>query len=299
MHYYCVLYLIVPEETLGGVDSKCSDGWDENSVGSISLTGDNILDMDMEEEAVKINRVEQQHNKNLENKASNMVMAKTKFPAKTRLDGKRKCDGNSLAVSSKKAKNPEQLMTILAKGNKPIKLAGSPSRGKLPVRIKNFHFLNNFQTTIAWSCLHLLSYIVLQEHVADKSMNHIIFKSDAAVEFYCCVYAKFYQCSCDYALCVPCYGKIMGNEKRGSKLANKLDPYLWMEEEFEHVIKCSKKHQPDLRYHNVHNLKLCKDAYMLKSSYRASLSRKGNICFPTVCHECKKRFEISSRNKSK
>ena len=65
MHYYCVLYLIVPEETLGGVDSKCSDGWDENSVGSISLTGDNGLDVDMEEETVKMKRVEQQRNKNL------------------------------------------------------------------------------------------------------------------------------------------------------------------------------------------------------------------------------------------
>ncbi len=135
--------------------------------------------------------------------------------------------------------------------------------------------------------------------MANKSLNHIIFKNNAAVEFYCCVFAKFYQCNCDYALCVTCYGKIMGNEKRGSKLENKLDPYLWMEEEFEHVTKCNKKHQLDQRYHIVHNHKLCKNAYMLKSSYHTSLSQKGNICFPTVCHKCKKQFEISSKNKSK
>ncbi len=142
LHYYCVLYLIVPEQTLGRVDSKCSDGWDENSVCSISLTGDNILDMDMEEEAVKINRVEQQHHKNLENKASNKVMAQIKFPAKTRLDRKRKCDGSSLAGSSKKEKNPEQLKTILDERNKPISLAGSPSHGKLPVKMKKTSILN-------------------------------------------------------------------------------------------------------------------------------------------------------------
>ncbi len=169
LHYYYVFYLIASEETLGGVDSKCkyypkffcfnsidslilipkkvgpaidSDGWDENSVASKSLMGDNILNMDMEEEAVKINRVEQQHNKNLENNASNKVMAQTKFPAKTHLDVKKKCDGNSLAGSSKKVKNPEQLMKILAKCNKPTRLAGSSSCEKLLVRMKTTSILN-------------------------------------------------------------------------------------------------------------------------------------------------------------
>ncbi len=69
----------------------------------------------------------------------------------------------------------------------------------------------------------------------------------------------------------------MEKEKRGAAAANKLNPYLWVEEEFEQVPKCSTKHQPDLRYHSVHNLKLCKDAYMLKESHHASLSRKGKF----------------------
>ncbi len=71
-------------------------------------------------------------------------MTQTKFPAKTHLDVKRKCDGNSLAGSSKKAKHPEQLMKILAECDKPTRLAGSPSHGKLPVRMKKTSILNQF-----------------------------------------------------------------------------------------------------------------------------------------------------------
>ncbi len=110
--------------------------------------------------------------------------------------------------------------------------------------------------------------------------------------FWVCRFAFQKKCSCDFALCPPCYDDARKNITKNDIAHIEPKKGLWVEgDEKEERNLCTPWCSVDLSYHHPTQLEVTTEYYHFEMKYRSKL--RGSICLPNGCSKCERVVKLT------
>ena len=163
------------------------------------------------------------------------------------------------------------------------------NRGKLSIKPSvSILFVALLHILIAHKTIHI--HAKSKSYTQDKNKSvYEVKKRDFS--FWVCKFALHKKCSCDYAVCPPCYNDALKKLSKNDVVHIELKKGLWVDgDEKDDKNLCTPWCSVDLNYHHPTQLEVSTEHYHFDTSYRSKL--RGINCLPIGCSKCGRAVQL-------